>query len=119
MFYDQDIQVQGLYRHGTVEQLPSGLLYLSMPERLPWQQRNDTVIYHTKEAEYLFDIVAGHYSNIYPFPWFLTEVVAQFQPTPIIDPSVPLPDGYELQLPSSEYIETIALGESLGETPEL
>lgn len=99
--------------------MPSGLLYLSLPERLPWQPRNDTVLYSAKEGEYLFDIVAGHYSNIYSAPWYIVEIVAQFQPIPLIDPSVPLPAGLEIQLPSTEYIETVALGDSLAETPEL
>lgn len=115
----RDIRLRGLYRHSTVEVSDSGIIYPGVPERITWTQRDDTVLYRTAESEYLFDIVVGFYKVFYAQPLFVVEIVAQFQPRPIIDVSVPLPANYELQLPSTDFIESVALSDADVWLPEM
>ena len=63
--------------------------------------------------------MAAHYKEHYNQPWFIVEIVAQFQPLPIIDPSVPLPPHFELHLPSVEFIETVAYSDTYVGLPEM
>jgi hypothetical protein len=47
------------------------------------------------------------------------EVIAQFQPQPIQDASVPVPKGQRVLIPSSEYIEDVLFGEPLSLVPTI
>jgi len=115
----RDIRLRGLYRHSTVEQTDEGRIYPGLPERVSWELRDDTALYRTAEKEYLHDIVVGFYKGYYTQPLFVVEIVAQFQQPPIIDVSVPLPADYTLQLPSTDFIESVAMSDDSVWLPEM
>ena len=60
-----------------------------------------------------------HYQESSRSPWSMAEVVAQFQPRPIIDLSVPVEAGRVLYLPDPDWIEAVVYGETLTEVPDL
>jgi hypothetical protein len=108
-----------LLRHGTAYANAAGELHLTLPERIPYIEYEDTEIHVCGGAEYLHSIVVHHYKDSLSEPLEAVEVIAQFQPDPIIDYSVPLPSGYILLLPPSSYFHEVAYGQSLTETPDI
>ncbi len=115
----RDIAVGGLYRHGELAQTEAGALYITLPERVKYVDDMGNTIHYGIEGEYLLQVVCAFYRNRHPSPMDLVELVAQFQPSPIIDTSIPLEAGQEIVLPSLDFIESVGFGDSLSDFPEL
>lgn len=111
--------VSSLYRHATILKYGDGGLIFTVPERLPYIERDDTTLYVTRGGEYLWDIAIKQYGRSVPKAWDLWQVIAEFQPEPIQDSSLPLAAGKELYLPSVQYINEVAFGDSLANLPVL
>lgn len=109
----------GLYRHAQAFKKSDGTLYYSNPERIPYEERDDTIIHTCYGGEFLWDLAILYYKDAYPTPLDLAEVIAQFQPDPIVDWSVPMIRGREVLIPSVEYLEEVAFGDSLLDQQEL
>lgn len=109
----------GLSRHGYAYEGADGKIYLSLPERLPHEPREDSIPYECNGSEYLFNIACAFYRGLFKNPEDVAEIIAEFQEDPIIDISVPPPQGTILQLPSPEYILQYAYGDSLSDIPDL
>jgi len=113
------LNLSGLSRHGYAYTGVDGKLYLSLPERLPHEDDSDAVPYTCRGSEYLTDIANAYYAKLFRRPEDVAEVIAEFQEDPIVDLSIPPPQGRVLMLPSPDYIMAIAYGESLSEIPEM
>lgn len=109
----------GLYRHAQAFKKEDGTTYYSNPERIPYEERDDTIIHTCYGGEYLWDLANLYYQGVHPVPFDLAEIIAQFQPNPIVDWSVPMIRGREVLIPSVEYIEEVAYGDSLLDQQEL
>jgi len=112
------VYTTGLYIHASAFKTSDGLLYWSMPERLVYEDRDDNVFQECNGDELLVDIVIEHYKDMFPNPVVLLDIVCQFQPNPIIDPSRRLTPGQMIVLPSYTYCED-ALSSSITESPEI
>jgi len=125
---DQLIQRNSVsvYRHANAVRLdeatnvaPVNAVIFRTPERISFEDMDDTIIHIAYADEYLWDIAAKYYKHLRWTPLDLAEILAQFQPAPIVDYSTPLPAGLEVYIPSEEFIEDVVLGPSLTESPEL
>ena len=111
--------VSSLYRHAQSVQALDGSVLFMNPERLPFIDRDDTIIYIASGQDYLWNIAQFHYNKTSIQTIELGEVIAQFQPEPIQDLSIPVQAGRELYIPSWDYIAEVVKGPSLAEEPEL
>lgn len=108
-----------IYRHALITEKEDGTIIYQLPERLPFIETDDIRVHTVQQEERLYDLAIMYYGKTRTTPWIYWEVIANFQPVPIIDPSVPLPEGSEIYIPSDSYIEEVALGPTLTDAPEL
>jgi hypothetical protein len=81
----------------------NGLLYLSEPAPFGYVERADNVLFVTGQGDTLASIAATRFAS-FPRPAGLWWAVADFQPQPIFDPTVPLVPGTVLVLPSERLL---------------
>ena len=85
----------------------SGRTFLTEPPRITYEDSLDNVVHVVQGGERLQDLAARYYadfgSDTFPAAglWY---VIAQFQPTPIIDPTLKLAEGTRLYIPSKRYV---------------
>ena len=109
-----------LYRHAQAfRKDDTGVTYWGLPERLPYEDRSDTIIHRCFGGEFLWQLAEDYYGDAVGLAADYGDIIAQFQPVPIIDRSVPMRAGQDVLIPSLEYIEEVAFGESLLEVQEL
>ena len=113
------IDLPWLARHGQGYQNALGEIHLTLPERLPHVERDDTVTHICKSGERLQDIAVYHYKETYSNAVDMWEIIAQFQEDPIVDGSLLMEAERVLLIPSPEYILEVALGDPLHEYPRL
>ena len=109
----QPILVDNLYRHAYLKQFEDGEVAFTLPERIPFVERDDTKVFIPTGQEYLWDVALAHYGDTSSFDIELGEVIAQFQPEPIQDLSIKLIADKELYIPSMNYIFEVVRGPSL------
>jgi len=115
----QRVEVRSVYRHANIIQNEDSTIVFTLPERVGYEYDDDITIHIVSDGERLYDIAQFHYKDTAIAPWDLWDMLAQFQPEPILDPSVPLPSNMEIYIPSADFIEDAFFGMSLAETPEI
>jgi hypothetical protein len=113
------VYLEGLERHGTAYTKADGTIHLTLRERIPFIHREDTDLYVCKGGETLLDVAILAYKDYYEFPVDQWQVLQEFQEDPIQDPSVPLPQGLVLAVPSPDFLEEVPYGEDLTEYPQI
>lgn len=108
----------GLDRHSTFYD-EGGILYQTVPERLPSELREDSITHICSGGEYLVDLACKYYGKYINDPVDYYIIIAQFQEYPIQDPLAPLEEGQIIMIPSIQYINDVAFGDSLEEDPEV
>jgi len=108
-----------LSRHGEVYQNELGETQLTITERLPSIGYDETITHIVKEGETLFDIAVHYYKDQVDNAADCWEILAECQEEPILDGSVPLRAGQLILVPPRSYIQEIALGSSLRDSPQL
>lgn len=108
-----------LSRHGETYQNEFGETQLTITERLPAIEYDDTITHVAKAGENLFDIAVHYYQHQIENAADCWEILAECQEDPIIDGSVPLRAGQIILVPPVAYIQEVALGTSLRDTPQL
>ncbi len=81
-----------------------GTLFLTDPEPFGYQLFTDNRLHVVKEGESLFTL-AGRYFAPLPRPAGLWWVLADFQPEPILDPTLALTPGTTLVVPSLRTVQ--------------
>jgi len=116
----QNIQLAGLYRHAKVVEMEGGVLETTLPERVEFDETDDVMVHVVADGERLTDLCVVYYFSEFGDACVdIWEVLAQFQPIPILDPFVPLEPGREILLPSPGFVRSIAFGDSLASMPEV
>lgn len=113
------LHVNSVYRHAAFFVRADGAMFFHVPERVGFEYDDDYVVHIANGSEYLWDLAVHYYSGVRGSPVDLWEAIAMFQPEPIQDPSVPLPQGKEVFIPSADFIEEVLQGPSLADTPDL
>ena len=108
-----------LERHGIAYTKSDGTVRLSLPERVPYVQRDDNDHYVCRGGETLIDVAIMAYKKFYQHPMDQWPILQQCQEDPILDPSLPLPQGLVLVVPSPSFNEEVAYGEDLTEYPQI
>jgi hypothetical protein len=112
------VYTDGLYRHAIAARDTSGRMFFRLPERLPYQDREDTIVHICTGKERVIDIALLYFKEMNPLKHW--EIIATFQPnTPIRDPFVPLRADAEVHIPSIAYVREVAFADSLADYPEL
>jgi len=119
MAYQRPILVDSIYRHAPADQLPDGTVIFLLPERVEFEDDDDVIIHRANANEYLWDICMRYYGQVQLNTMDLPEVLANFQPDPILDLSLPLAEGRDVYIPSMDFIQDVAKGPSLADTPAL
>ena len=95
------------YQHSTIYTDTAGARFLTEPPSLPYVDSVENRVHVVTGGERLQDIAHRYFKDIGDdtFPaaalWY---IVAQFQPTPIIDPTLRLAEGLRLYIPSKGYV---------------
>uniref|UniRef100_A0A6H1Z9L9 Uncharacterized protein n=1 Tax=viral metagenome TaxID=1070528 RepID=A0A6H1Z9L9_9ZZZZ len=105
--------------HGVAYEADDGKLYVSLPERLPFDGGDDGIPHVCTGNENVLDICLAYFRGIYQDPVDKWWIVAQAQNDPVVDPLVPLRKGTILVIPSISYIEEVAGGDTLSDYPEI
>lgn len=113
------VSVPTLYRHARLLQYTDGVVAFTNPERLKFSEYYVSSVHLCSGEQYLWDIAIQHFGQAFLSGIALHEVIAQFQPEPIQDYSLKIKEGAEIYIPTRDYIEEVARGESLAEYPEL
>jgi len=108
-----------LSRHGEAYQNAKGETQLTIIERLPSINYDESITHIAKEGENLFDVAVYYYKDHIDNPADCWEIIAESQEDPIVDGSVPLKAGTLLLIPPRSYIQEVALGTSLRDSPPL
>jgi len=116
-FQATPVFTSSVYRHAVALQEDDGTIYFSLPERLPFEDRDDTIIHSASGTEYLWELAQRYYAQNRVNAFDMWEVIAQFQPEPIQDASLPVPKGQIVLIPSEDYIEDFLFGEPLSLVP--
>lgn len=87
-----------------------GRLYLS--DREPFRYRNlpDNIPHVVADGETLWNLAARYYDGL-ERPANLWWVIADFQPTPIFDPTISLRPAQQLIIPSLQTVLTLVFSE--------
>lgn len=117
--YERPLPTSSVYRHALAVRKDDGSIIFQVPERIPFEDRDDTIVHVCNGQEYLWELAQRYYGDIRDVALDLWDIIAQFQPEPVTDSSVPIAEGTEILIPSIDYIEEVVSGESLSETPEI
>lgn len=105
------------YRFSTVERDPSGAVYLGPRPVFGYRDLPDNNIHVVTEGDSLFAIAADAYKGLdrpEQFYW----VIADFQPEPIRDVTIPLESERQLYIPSLRTLESQILSANRTTTDE-
>lgn len=83
-----------------------------LTERVPFRYRElaDNVI-HVAQAGDTWDSLAGRYYGDMPRGCGFWWAIADYQPEPVVDPTIALEPGARIVIPSQRVLTTIILGE--------
>jgi hypothetical protein len=89
----------------------AGVLFLTEREPYRFHEHSDTRIHTVTQGDTLFSL-AGRYFAPSPRACGFWWVIADFQPDPIIDPTLELTSGQRLFIPSLRVLTDVILGEA-------
>jgi len=97
--------------HTTAYEQADGRWFLS--DRAPYRYRDlpDTRVHTAAGTDTLFSL-AGRYFAPLPRACGLWWAIADFQPVPIVDPTLALDAGTQVHIPSVRVVTTVILGEA-------
>ncbi len=98
-----------LFALGVSDEL--GRRFLSEREPYRFREHKDTRVHTAVQGDTLFDL-AGRYFAPLPRACGFWWVIADFQPDPIVDPTLELVPGRRLFIPSLRVLTDVVLGES-------
>ena len=82
----------------------TGKLFLSTPVPFRFEEHADTVIHYTTEGQTIDQIAEYYYGdNGWRYWW----AIAQFQPNPIVDPTLSFQANTEILIPSKRVLTQI------------
>ena len=88
-----------------------GLLHLTDREPYRFRDHTDNRVHTVVQGDTLFDL-AGRYFSSLPRACGFWWVIADFQPDPIVDPTLELNTGRTMYIPSLRVLTDIILGDS-------
>jgi len=88
-----------------------GLLHLTDREPYRFRAHTDNRVHTVVQGDTLFDL-AGRYFASLPRACGFWWVIADFQPDPIVDPTLELETGRTMYIPSLRVLTDIILGDS-------
>jgi hypothetical protein len=109
----------GLARHGGSYKNAYGRVYLSIRERLPYIDRDDWITHVCKGSERCVDLAIRYFKRFFMYPVDAAPIIAECQEYPVLNISEMLTEGRVMLIPSPDYVNDIAYGTSLMETPNI
>jgi len=114
------IPLRDFNRHGRAyRDTETGVVHLTLPERMAYVDVPGIIFHTASGKETVLHLAVRYYRGHYRNPVAKAPVIQQFQPVPILNPLEPIPAGQTVYIPPVEYIEGIALSDSLVENPQL
>lgn len=89
----------------------AGLWHLSDREPYRYRSHGDTRVHIVVQGDTLFNL-AGRYFSSLPRACGFWWAIADFQPDPIVDPTLELASGRELFIPSLRVLEDVILSDA-------
>jgi hypothetical protein len=117
--FDGPIAVAGVYKHAPLARREDDSLMFMLPERISFDPDDEYTMHVCQGNERLRDLAIKYYYRAHYNPLDLWPIIRDFQPEPIQDASIPLKAGTIVYMPSDEFIEEIAHGDPLSDTPEV
>ena len=88
-----------------------GALLLSDPEPFRYRELSDNTLHRVADGDTLFRL-AGRYFSAIARPAGLWWVIADFQPVPIVDPTLALEIGRAMIIPSTRTVLELVFNEA-------
>ena len=70
-----------------------------------YEEFEDTIKHICKDGEMLWEIAAKYYTNLIEYPSMFYDIIADFQPTPILDPTLSRSAGEVIYVPTIRVIK--------------
>lgn len=106
-------KINSRYQFTSAFRDENGALYLSERKPFPYTELPDNIVHSVKEGDTLHKLAARYYSSFGRLPEVsaaeLFWVIADFQPLPILDPTLTLMPGSKLVLPSVKTLRQAIL----------
>lgn len=101
---------QSRYRYclGYTDELER--IYLDEREPFRFRDENDNKFHTVKEGDTLWGLADLNLSK-FPRSCGLWWIIAEFQPTPIVDPTIKLEPGTTIVIPSERLVDTLVFNE--------
>jgi hypothetical protein len=97
------------YRMSDIIKDARGRLLLSLRPRLEYDQEDEDIIHEVAPGDTLWTLAAQYFNGI-PFAHTLWWAIADYQPDPIIDPTVRLEPGSLVVIPSPTLVQDALSG---------
>ena len=94
-----------LFRFCQAYTAPNGRMYLTDIQPFTYEELTDTTTHVVIGEQRIEDVAAIHYQVYGEEACLLAQVLALFQPEPLLDPTVPLVAGSTVFVPSLRVIE--------------
>lgn len=88
----------------SIEDVTTGKRILTEREPYRFRNFNDNIVHVVGEGDSLFNLAGRYYKGFTDRPAGLWWVIADFQPDPILDPTLALDIGREIVIPSLRTI---------------
>ena len=98
------------YQYCLARRDQNGKLVLDEREPVRFTRNRDNVYHKVVEGDTLWGL-ANRYFREYPRPAGLWWVIAEFQPQPILDPTIRLIPGAVVVIPSLRHVKTVVFSE--------
>lgn len=99
------------YTFATAATALDGSLELSDYEPYRYEALADTTAYVVNDGDTYFTIAGKHFAPL-PRPAGLYWIICDFQPVPVVDPTIPPTPGTTLYLPSVRTVTEIVFNEA-------
>lgn len=99
-------------RYSTVEQFTDRLENLVLAERVPfrYEPRDDNIVHTSGEGDSWFHLAQQYYVDISNRACGLWWIICDFQPQPIVDPTIKLSPGQQIIIPAPSLVAAEILG---------
>lgn len=92
--------LESRYSSDDLELLEDGTVALGEREPYHFRNRDDNLIHTAAQGDTWDSLAEVYYSAISDRPCGLWWIIAEYQPTPVVDPTVPISPGRKVVIPA-------------------
>lgn len=83
----------------------SGFVIVDTPAPMRFRARPDTIVHRALATDTWYGLAARYYSGLHRRPEHLWWVLCDFQPEPVLDPTIPPEPGEFVYIPAPAFVQ--------------